>query len=196
MVICCLGDSLTEGDYGIKWQSGIANIQKENYPYFLGQLTGCEVRNFGKCGFDSTMYLNHYKSGVVKVDDADIIIVMLGTNGGHSNTEETLGNNNYRELIRLLQKDSKAKIFLCTPPHCSANPKFPSHPFVGQVATAVEFVKRVAKEFNLPLIDVAASKRITVEHEEEYQGNDGLHFIKKGYQVLAEEIYQGIKSSL
>ena len=49
-VICCLGDSLTEGDYGIFGKSGIANVQPENYPYFLSKITGWEVRNFGKCG--------------------------------------------------------------------------------------------------------------------------------------------------
>ena len=27
--ICCLGDSLTEGDYGIFGKSGIANVQPE-----------------------------------------------------------------------------------------------------------------------------------------------------------------------
>ena len=49
MKICCLGDSLTEGDYGVKGKSGIANVKKENYPYFLAQSTGWEVKNFGFC---------------------------------------------------------------------------------------------------------------------------------------------------
>lgn len=196
MIICCLGDSLTEGDYSIKGKPGIPNVHKENYPYFLQKLTGGEVRNFGRCGYTSTLYLDYYKTGTVKVDDADIIIIMLGTNGGHSNTEETRCNQDYRELIRLLQKDSKAKIFLCTPPHISSDKKYQGYLYVKQVAVSVEFVKRLAKEFNLPLIDIAASKRITAEKEDEYQSNDGVHFVKKGYQVLAEEIYQGIKTAL
>ena len=32
--ICCLGDSLTEGDYGIFGKSGIANVKTDNYPCF------------------------------------------------------------------------------------------------------------------------------------------------------------------
>ena len=46
--VVCLGDSLTEGDYGIFGRSGIANIQPKGYPWFLEKLTGWEVRNFGK----------------------------------------------------------------------------------------------------------------------------------------------------
>ncbi len=34
MRICCLGDSLTEGDYGVFGKRGIANVHAENYPFF------------------------------------------------------------------------------------------------------------------------------------------------------------------
>ena len=70
MIICCLGDSLTEGDYGIKGKTCIANVHEKNYPYFLAKLVNAEVRNFGKCGFTSSLYLNYYKSGEVNVKDA------------------------------------------------------------------------------------------------------------------------------
>ena len=192
-IICCLGDSLTEGDYGISGMSGFANIQEKNYPYFLEKISGATVRNFGKCGYTASLYLDYYKSGVVKVEDADIIIIMLGTNGGHSLSEETQGNKDYRELLNLLQRDSKAKIYLCTPPHISTSPKYIVAGFESQAEVARKFVRLLAEEYHLPLIDIANSKRINAENEDIYQGNDGLHFIEKGYQVLAEEIYEGIK---
>ena len=50
-VIICIGDSLTEGDYGIKGKSGIVNVQPKGYPYFLEKMLDCEARNYGKCGF-------------------------------------------------------------------------------------------------------------------------------------------------
>ena len=50
-VIVCIGDSLTEGDYGVKGKRGIANVQPKGYPYFLEQIMDCEARNFGKCGY-------------------------------------------------------------------------------------------------------------------------------------------------
>lgn len=193
MIICCLGDSLTEGDYGIKGKTCIANVHEKNYPYFLAKLVNAEVRNFGKCGFTSSLYLNYYKSGEVNVKDADIIIIMLGTNGGMTPYEDTEQNKDYYELIELLEKDSKGKIYLCTPPHVTSDKRFIANGFGPTVEKASIFVRETAKKYNLSLIDVAKSDRITAEHEDEYQGNDGVHFIEKGYEVLAEEIYKGLK---
>ena len=31
-VICCIGDSLTEGDYGMYGVTGVANVHEKNYP--------------------------------------------------------------------------------------------------------------------------------------------------------------------
>lgn len=39
MKIVCLGDSLTEGDYGTD-TAGIGDVRAENYPYFLAKITG------------------------------------------------------------------------------------------------------------------------------------------------------------
>ena len=192
MIICCIGDSLTEGDYGVVGKNCVADVHEKNYPHFLQKLTGAEVRNFGKCGFTASLYLDYYKSGVVNVKDADIIIVMLGTNGGHSLTEETQGNKDYRELISLLQRDSKAKIYLVTAPHISTDSTFTVLGFIPQANTSSEFVRRYAKEHNLPVIDINRNERISDKNEKEYQANDGLHFVEKGYEALAEEIYTGL----
>lgn len=193
MIICCIGDSLTEGDYGVDGTSGFADVHEKGYPYFLQKLTGAEVRNFGKCGFNASLYLDYYKSGAVNIKDADIIIVMLGTNGGHSLTEETQGNKDYRELISLLQKDSKAQIYLVTAPHISSSSRFTVLGFIPQANTSSEFVRRYAKEHSLPLIDINRNERISEKNEKEYQAIDGLHFVEKGYEALAEEIYAGLK---
>ena len=82
MKIVCLGDSLTQGDYGDFGKRCIPNVHPENYPYFLSEILNCEVVNYGKCGFTSSDFINFYNSGAVDVKGADIIIIMLGTNGG------------------------------------------------------------------------------------------------------------------
>lgn len=41
----CIGDSLTEGDYGVYGKSGIANVCEKNYPYFLSQMLNVPVIN-------------------------------------------------------------------------------------------------------------------------------------------------------
>ncbi len=189
MIISCIGDSLTEGDYGIFGKNGIANVHSENYPYFLSKLTKSEVRNFGKCGFSSTAFLKYYRGGNVDVAGSDIIIVMLGTNGGMSPDQESEENKAYKALISELEKDApKAKIFLCTPPHATENPEFSNFGYANQVENAVKFIRKYAEENGKALIDVANCPYFTAETENIMQPNDGLHFGKLGYEKLAEFI--------
>ncbi len=197
MKVICIGDSLTEGDYGIKGKRCIANIQKENYPYFLAQNTGWDVKNCGKCGFQATSYLNYYKAGSVDVRGADVIVIMLGTNGGNDPIENTPNNEAYRELIKLLRADApNAEIILCTPPQATVNKEYSNCGYMPNVLKAVPFVKLVAKEENLPVIDVFNCGYFTPETEAIMQANDGLHFVEEGYKTLAKVIEQGIREIL
>lgn len=196
MKIVCLGDSLTEGDYGVLGKSGIANVQTENYPYFLAKSTGAEVVNYGKCGFTSTSYLEFYKSGAVDVTGADIIIIMLGTNGGQKPDLDcdVPGNADYKEIVELCKKDApNAKIVLCTPPHATENPEMSNCGYAGQVKEAVEFVRMFADKYGYDMIDVANCPDFTSESEQVMQPNDGLHFGKDGYQALAAYIERGLR---
>ena len=196
-VICCLGDSLTEGDYGIFGKSGIANVQPENYPYFLSQITGCEVRNFGKCGYTATTYLNHYKQGYVNLKGADAVVILLGSNGGHETEVNTPTNDDFRELLRLCRQDApEAKFFLCTPPHATENPAWSNYGYAPQVAKAVDFVRILAAETGIPLIETALCPEFTAENEAIYQSNDGIHMNKAGYEVLAKFIAAGMEAYL
>lgn len=194
MKIICIGDSLTEGDYGVFGKSGIANVHEKNYPYFLQKLTGAEVINYGKCGLNSTSYLEFYKNNAVDVTGADYIIIMLGTNGGLDPDNETMANRDYDEIVKLSKLDEpKAKIVLCTPPHVTVNPKMSNCGYRGQVESAVSFVREYAKKNDIPLIDLANCKDFTDETEHIMQPNDGLHFSKAGYQKMAEFVYDSLK---
>ncbi len=194
LTICCLGDSLTEGDYGVFGKSGIANVQDQNYPYFLSEMLEAEVRNFGKCGYNSTSYLAHYKNGNVSLAGADYIIIMLGTNGGLNADEEVKGNQDYRELIELCRKDAPdAKIILCTPPHVTVNPFYSNCGYAPQVEQAVRFVRQYAAEKQTDMIDLAACPAFSAESEAVMQPNDGLHFSEIGYQTMAKFIADELK---
>ena len=98
-VISCIGDSLTEGDYGIKNTRCVANVHKENYPYFLSILSGAEVRNFGHCGFRASNILDIFKQGYIDVTGSDVIIIMLGTNGGQTIEGNSEDDKAYEEII-------------------------------------------------------------------------------------------------
>ncbi len=195
MIISCLGDSLTEGDYGIFGKRCIANVQSENYPYFLSQLTGAEVRNFGKCGYKASTFLDYYQNGNVNVKNSDIIIIMLGTNGGIDPSDfESYENKCYDGIVeRCLADAPNAKIYLCTPPHVTTNPEWLNCGYAGQVADAVAFVRAYAEKKQIKLIDTASCSDFTEENEKIMQPNDGLHFGKVGYMTLAKFIADAIK---
>lgn len=194
MKIVCLGDSLTEGDYGIYGKSGIANVQEKGYPYFLQKSTGAQVLNFGRCGYTATMYLAYYRSGAVDLQGADIVVIMLGSNGGMDPDRETQENLNFVELIGCCRKDAPdAQIVLCTPPHATQDPAKSNYGYAEQVQKAVLFVRRCAAELNCGLIDIAAYDGFSAETEDVMQPNDGLHFGETGYRVLAQVIEDGLK---
>lgn len=186
MKIVCIGDSLTEGDYGVYGKSGIANVNPKSYPYFLQLLTDANVENYGKCGYNSSSYLKYYKSGAVDVHNADKIIVMLGTNGGLDPNSNTQGNNDYDELIKLLRNDApNAVIYLCTPPHATADKSKSNYGYAANVDNAVQFVREYSRQHNLKIIDLAKCHLFKSENEIVLQPNDGLHFSEVGYGIMA-----------
>ena len=193
--IVCIGDSLTEGDYGIFGKRGIANLGEKTYPYYLENLTGACVKNFGKCGYTSTTYLKYYKEGNVDVKDADIVIIMLGTNGGLDDKADVQGNKDYEELINLIKADApSARIFVCTPPHVTENKDFSNCGYSERVDKAVKFVRNFAKENNIDCIELAECSLFTADNEPIMQPNDGLHFGEVGYGVMAVYIRDALKN--
>ncbi len=181
MKICCLGDSLTEGDYGIPGKRCIPNVQPENYPFFLKQISGAEVLNFGKSGANTVSYLEYYATGTVSLQGADLIILMLGTNGGLDDTQNTPGNEAYTALIAVCRRDApQAEIVLCTPPHATRNPRMSNYGYAPAVEKAVRYVRLLAVKENLPLIELAQCPDFTDDTEAVMQPNDGLHFTQTG----------------
>ncbi|MBE6756996.1 MAG: SGNH/GDSL hydrolase family protein [Ruminococcaceae bacterium] len=186
MKIVCLGDSLTEGDYG--WhQSGVPNIHEENYPYFLSQLTGAEVINGGKCGYTVSAYLNHYKQGNITVADADYILIFLGTNGTLDPEKDVQGNRDYAELITRCAADApQSEIILIAPPHATEIPDRANFGCAPRVKKAQAFLSKFAKEKNFRL--VTFDTVFSAENEYEMQPLDGLHFGREGYYRMAKHI--------
>ena len=192
MKILCIGDSLTEGDYGYKYQRGVKNVHPENYPYFLSKILGVETVNAGKCGFTSTKYLAYYQAGNVTAKGTDMVIIMLGTNGGLDPDADTQGNADYEILVDLVRHDApEAKIFICTPPHvhigCGCAEK---------VDKAVRWVRVYAERSGLPMIDIANAPKFTTENEKLMQPNDGVHFGATGYLNLATFIAEHVSPYL
>ena len=196
-VICCIGDSLTAGDYGVFNMSGIANVQEKNYPYFLKELTHAEVRNFGYCGFRSNDVLKLFNQGLINVKDADVIIIMLGTNGGQTSEGTSKDDLAYIELVNKCQREAtNAQIVLCTPPHATTNPNKSNYGYYPNVKSAAEFIYKFADANNYPVIDLFHDDHFNSQNEDIMQPNDGLHFSEIGYKTMAEVIYSEIRAYL
>lgn len=192
MKVACLGDSLTEGDYGL--QVGVANVFYRGYPFFFAQMTGAVTVNYGYCGATSSYYLSEYNAGRVDVTDANVVILMLGTNLG---LEGDLGEA-YRQLVGEVRKDMKedAVLILVTPPHATEDETKPNYGYHENVVSAVEFVREFAAAEGLPLIDAYADSPIQPENEDVYQTNDGLHMCEAGYEAFARFMAEEVERIL
>lgn len=185
LIIACLGDSLTEGDNGTD-TPGHGFVNYRNYPYFLSKITGATTVNYGKCGYDVIMFTDEYKSRSVDVKDADIILIMLGSNVGMNKNEYT----SYKKLITAVQKDAgeDAVIILISPPHATEDKTKVNYGYIGNVKETHEKIFDLAEEFGVTVIDAFLNSPIQPENEDKYQPNDGLHMGPDGYNAFAEYI--------
>ena len=183
--IVCLGDSLTEGDYGLT-DPKVSSIHYENYPYYLEQLLHCRVVNQGQCGLDARQYLDFFDTERIDVSGADIVLVMLGTNRGLT----LLGPENkdaYQALIRRLKEQMKSgsTLLLVTPPHATEDPEKVRCGYAPAVENARTEVLALAAVNGLAVIDAYAESPIQAAREDVYQPVDGLHMGREGYEAFA-----------
>ncbi len=189
--ITCLGDSLTEGDYGLV--VGQANVFYQNYPFYLSMQTGATTANYGCCGATSTSYLSQWVPQV-NVADSDVVILMLGSNLGLEGSYA----NSYKSIVEKVQAKMKdgAILVLVTPPHATEIVGKPNYGYNDNVLSAVEFVRAYAAETGLPLIDAYADSPIQEENEDIYQKNDGLHMCREGYEAFAAFMVEELEKIL
>ena len=186
--IACLGDSLTEGDYGGKG-SGVMNIHTRSWSYFMQNELGCDMQNYGKCGASANSLLSTYKSGKLDVSESDIILLWVGSNAGLSGEQGAA----YKELIGLLENDKKegAVIVLVVPPN-----RDPSSGSVADVQTAQATVTELSKTKGYRMIDLYAESPVQVEMLSIYQPHDGVHLSEAGYHAIADYITENITDLL
>ena len=180
--IACLGDSLTEGDYGIR--PCVANVHYRNYPFFLSRMTGATTVNYGRCGYASESYRRLlYTPGHVDVTDADAVILMLGSNLG---LRDGLAHE-YKALVADLRRDMKAgaTLILVAPPHATEDKTRSNYGYNDNVMSAVTFLRAYTAEAGIPFIDAYADSPIQPGMEDVYQANDGLHMCEAGCEAFA-----------
>lgn len=189
--VACVGDSLTfRRSY---------TEELYNYSDFLGELLGenYEVTNYGMAGtclqantsypYTSTrVYLASVEA------EADIIIIMLGTNDiwyDRWQDEETFYQY-YIELIdSYLQTENTPEIYLCTIPYIYSD-KYSEWDvdYNGRGDNIRTIIRQISEERGYHLIEM---EQITMDHPEWYE-EDGLHFNYEGAIGISKIIYNAI----
>lgn len=196
VTIACLGDSLTEGSTG---DDGV----KYSYPSMLKSILNAkEVYNLGIGGSSLGRYwdkafVERYKDIPA---DADVILVMGGTNDGFCASTDELGSLAERkrrtfygdvdELMKGLKKDyPQAKIIFATPlPNVLHDYLMTQRDFLLPQTVFVQAVKELAAEYGIDVIDLYNSNLLDT-HDSQIIANympDGVHGNEAGYQILAE----------
>lgn len=192
--VYCMGDSITYG-------SGVEEEERETccYPAVLEQLLGThyEVINYGVSGrtlldIPEKSYRDTGYVDSVKMQQPDILIIMLGTNDSRAERWDAPAyKEEYLALVKELQTiESRPDIYIMTPPEA-----FPVEN--GEIIYGVSndiihdeirsIVREVAVETGANMIDLYA---VTENHPEYFA--DGLHPNKEGYAIVAQAVYEQI----
>jgi acyl-CoA thioesterase I len=183
--IACIGDSITN---------------MTAYPADLQALLGSgSVGNFGYNGAavnfysDRTYYFSDsYKEA--RAFQSNKVIIMLGTNDARANIVDAIGNFtiNYEYMIQHMingtrRFTSQPQIFIVIPPPIFQNNlNLTVSIYTEQI---IPKIRQVANDFGLSIIDVYTP---LANHPEYF--SDGVHPSIQGAQIIADTIYQAIKS--
>lgn len=199
MKIVCLGDSVTAGSN----LDRLENYETMSYPYQLGEvLNAGEVVNLGIGGssigrYWENAFVDRYSSIPA---DADIIIVMGGTNDGFCASERELGSLEERkertfagdldELLRKLKTDyPEAEILLATPlPNILHDMLRKERSFLLPQSSFVKIMKQLGKEYGVLVIDLYNTNLLNTHDAAVIHSfmPDGVHGNEMGYRILAE----------
>lgn len=186
--VACVGDSITYGH-------GIKDRLHDAYPGVLSTMLGekYDVRNFGVSGTTTMMgtdmpYMNEQAYKDALEFNPQIVTIKLGTND--SKPYNWNGNGHFKKDLKTLIDSfralpSKPKIWLCLP--------VPAYGHAWSINDSViyngviPYIKQVAQEENLPLIDLNTP----------FQGKrqyfpDTIHPNEDGEKMIAEIIFDNV----
>lgn len=199
--IVCLGDSITAAANLEK----LEDYQQYSYPAYLKKLLGAgSVENLGIGGssigrYWENAFVDRYKD---IPQDADIILVMGGTNDGFCVSQEDFGTMKDREertfigdldeLMRGLKENyPDAQIVFITPlPNVLHDMLRKERDYLLPQTMIANAMKELGDEYEIPVIDLYNSN-VLDSHDAAVIYNympDGVHCNPEGYQVLAEKI--------
>jgi len=177
------GDSLTAG-----YESGVTDfrvnegIEREFYDV--------EVINAGIPGDTTKGAVLRVESHVLKYKP-DLVVVFFGANDVALNSGVSLLD--YKEnLTRLIKQIGFEKVILIGGPFTAQEEKYGLDRPLEKIKQYSQMAEIIAEKNQVVFIDLF-NKMLENENPNELLQQDGLHFSKKGYQLLISLINQAIK---
>jgi len=178
--ILFLGDSLTEG-YGLN--------KEESYPSLVEKLIEKELKkdvviiNGGVSGSTTSDAILRLKWYLKK--KPDIVFVALGANDGLRGLDLKESQKNLEKIIKLAQ-NSGAKVLL-------SGMLIPPNYGEEYSESFKQMYINIKEKFDLPMLPFLLEN---VAGKKEYNQNDGIHPNKKGYKIIARDVFEFLKEEL
>ena len=187
--VACVGDSLTEGLMS-------EDPATQSYPSVMAGLTDGGIRfiteNYGLSGacvdpddsyFFALPYNGTEQYAASVQTEAEIVLVMLGTNDAFWSPNRDIFEQNFTDLLQVyISLPQAPQVVAVLPPHVFF--EMNGLDYNDNLAELLEKEKAVAQELGLPVIDA-----YSFNEGQSDMFVDGIHFTVEGYALLAETIY-------
>lgn len=194
--VVCIGDSLTEGDYG-QSTVDISHVHTtHNYPWYIAKMSEWNIINQGHSGWYPSLIWTNVVS-TYNYANTEAVILWLGTNQGLTDTLVADTNHvsyldyantetgYYCKIIEKIKNDNPiCKIFLC-------------NIFTGgggNLATTNSVINQIATKYSLPVINMNTTE--FSGSNTLYHPYDVIHFGSIGYLHVADYIYKAISDNI
>lgn len=200
--IACVGDSLTQGIGATGWKN---DDYTYSYPTQLGTLlgSGYKIGNFGKGSSyvwyyegrtENLWYPKTVQYGLSNQFDANIVIILLGSNDARVMTNYADSDKFKTELVKIVEHyldlESKPKVYVATSPTMQLYDRQKEEKLRKYI---IPVQREVARELGCPLIDIYDGLYQYFSTKEGL-ASDNLHPNDAGYKKIAEYIYSHLES--
>ncbi len=188
--VACVGDSLTEG-----YQSSNGLKSSTAYPAVLQNLLGedYEVGNFGKTSYTlmkntNKSYWNSAEYANSKVYDADVVIIMLGTNDSKAvYWNEAKFKEDAIALVESYENlENSPQVIFAVSPQCYVTTG--TDITKASVDRLCQVQRALIEEQQWESLDMY---ELTADREDFYH-KDRVHFTDEGYAYIAQCVYEKI----
>lgn len=184
--VACIGDSLTFG-------TGSNEPGTESWPAVLAQKTGkldLDTLNFGVYGstvemFTPWSYNDTWTFANSLRSDADVFLILLGSNDCNSPAPDFTFDEAYRYLLTTyMNLPQQPTVVVVLPPDMYFK-SFPLSMSNDSIEDIRQTERRIADEYGLDVIDLSA-----ISGDMEQYCVDGGHYDSTGYAMFADYIYR------